>query len=399
MHSPLDIKREEKRALGAASGAHVLHDGYTDLIYVLLPVWQAEFGLGYAEVGMLRGVFAGVMAAFQIPAGLLSEKIGAHLVLAGGTALAACGFLLAGFMTTGFFTLVAALAVGGLGSSVQHPIASSVVARAYRGARSRIALGNYNFAGDIGKMTIPAATAFLLTLMPWRPALALIAGLGFAVAVAIYFFTPRYRTEIFTAAVTEEKSGAKHITAKPSGGGFKLLLSIGVVDSASRMAFLTLLPFVLISKDATLPMVGIALALVFAGGAAGKLVCAHLGARIGILATVILTEVLTAIAIVAMLPLPLWGAMAILPLIGVALNGTSSVLYGTVPELVEPDKQARAFGIFYTATIGAGALAPALYGFFTDAYGVPATLWLIAAVVLLAVPLVIALKPSLPAEA
>ncbi len=398
MHSPQDIKREEKKALGAASGAHVLHDGYTDLIYVLLPVWQAEFGLGYAEVGMLRGVFAGVTAAFQIPAGLLAEKIGAHVVLAGGTALAACGFLLAGFITTGFFTLVAALAVGGLGSSVQHPIASSVVARAYQGARSRIALGNYNFAGDIGKMTIPAATAFLLTLMPWRPALAIIAGLGLAVAVAIYVFTPRYRTEKISAPA-EENSASKHIVAKPSRSGFPLLLSIGAIDSASRMAFLTLLPFLLISKGATLPVVGIALALVFAGGAAGKLVCAHLGARFGMFATVILTEALTAIAIVAMLPLPLWGAMAILPLIGVALNGTSSVLYGTVPELVAPGKHARAFGIFYTATIGSGALAPALYGFFTDAYGVPATLWLIAAVVLLTVPLVVALKPSLPAEA
>ena len=31
--------------MSVASGAHALHDGYTDLIYVMLPVWQAEFGL------------------------------------------------------------------------------------------------------------------------------------------------------------------------------------------------------------------------------------------------------------------------------------------------------------------------------------------------------------------
>ena len=41
--------------MGVAGGAHALHDGYTDLIYVMLPIWQAEFGLSYAAIGLLRG--------------------------------------------------------------------------------------------------------------------------------------------------------------------------------------------------------------------------------------------------------------------------------------------------------------------------------------------------------
>jgi len=52
-------KRAERRTFGVAAGAHALHDGYTDLIYVMLPVWQAEFGLSYAAIGALRGLFAG----------------------------------------------------------------------------------------------------------------------------------------------------------------------------------------------------------------------------------------------------------------------------------------------------------------------------------------------------
>ena len=44
----LTAKREERRAAGVACSAHALHDGYTDLIYVMLPIWQTEFGLGYA---------------------------------------------------------------------------------------------------------------------------------------------------------------------------------------------------------------------------------------------------------------------------------------------------------------------------------------------------------------
>ena len=100
------------------------------------------------------------------------------------------------------------------------------------------------------------------------------------------------------------------------------------------MGFLTFLPFLLQSKGAGLSEIGLALTMVFAGGAAGKLVCGFLGARLGVLPTVLITEGATAAGILALLPLPIGAALALLPLIGVALNGTSSVLYGTVPDLV-----------------------------------------------------------------
>jgi predicted MFS family arabinose efflux permease len=176
-----------------------------------------------------------------------------------------------------------------------------------------------------------------------------------------------------------------------------VLLSIGMIDSATRMGFLIFLPFVLISKGASLPTVGLALTLVFAGGAAGKLVCAYIGARIGVIATVCLTEGLTTAVIFALLPLPLEAALVVLPIIGIMLNGTSSVLYGSVPELVEPAKRTRMFSIFYTGTIGSGATAPALYGLVGDALGVPTALMVVAGVCLLTLPLALVLRPMLPA--
>ena len=80
------------------------------------------------------------------------------------------------------------------------------------------------------------------------------------------------------------------------------------------------------------------------------------------------------------------------------LNGTSSVLYGSVPVLVTPERRARAFSVFYTGTIGSGAVAPAIYGLVGDQLGVPAALIVIAAVVLLTLPLSLTLKPVLPAR-
>jgi MFS transporter, FSR family, fosmidomycin resistance protein len=385
-------RREERRAAAVACGSHALHDGYTDLILVMLPVWQGEFGLSYVEVGLLRGLFAGTMATFQIPSALLAAQFGATAILALGTALAGAGYCLAG-ATAGLPLLVLALLVGGLGASTQHPLASTLMARAFAGERAMKAIGTYNFAGDIGKMTLPAALSLLLVVMSWRPALALVGALGLAAAVAIFLFTPRFDRD-------GGSEGEPAASRRPRDGrarfAFPVMLAIGVLDSATRMGFLLFLPFLLTAKGASLPTVGLGLTLVFAGGALGKLVCAFIGARLGTIATVWLTEGFTAAAAVVLLPLPLEAALVLVPIIGVALNGTSSVLYGSVPALVATERRAHAFSVFYTGTIGAGAIAPALYGVVADALGVPAAVIILVAIVLLTLPLSLVLKPALP---
>jgi MFS transporter, FSR family, fosmidomycin resistance protein len=392
--NPDSAKSTERRALGVACGAHALHDGFTDLVYILLPIWQNEFGLGFAALGLMRTVFSGTLASFQIPAGFLAERFGAVTVLALGTALAGFGYVLAGF-SNGVVFLVAALFVGGLGASTQHPLASSLIAHAFAGSRSLKALGTYNFAGDIGKMTLPAVAAFLFIVLSWRQALMLLGCLGGLAALAIFFAMPHFRDH---AAAPRKSNGSASAGVPVPAYGFPLLLSVGVIDSATRMAFLTFLPFVLTAKGASLQTVGLALTLVFAGGAAGKLVCAFIGARIGVVATVWLTEMVTACGIVALLPLPLEAALVLLPVVGIALNGTSSVLYGSVPDLVEPAWRQRAFSIFYTGTIGAGAVSPAIYGLLGDAVGVPTALLIVAAVVLVTLPITLMLRPVLVAR-
>ena len=385
---------EERRAMIVACGAHALHDGFTDLIYVMLPVWQSEFGLSFAALGLMKTVFSGTLAGFQVPSGFLAERFGARTVLALGTALAGLGYVFGG-LSVGVVTLVAALFVGGLGASTQHPLGSALVAQAFAGARSRTELGTYNFAGDLGKMSVPALASLLLLVLPWRQALMLIGALGVLGAVLVFTLMPRLR-EAAPAAAKKESA------ARPIGRlhalGFQLLLSVGIIDSATRMAFLTFLPFVLTAKGASVQTVGLSLTLVFAGGAAGKLVCTYIGARLGTVATVWLTEGITAVTIVALLPLSLDAAMLLLPVVGVALNGTSSVLYGSVPDLVTPDKRTRAFGIFYTGTIGAGAVSPALYGLIGDAFGVSTALVVVAAIVLVTLPLTLMLRPALAAQ-
>lgn len=234
------------RTLAVAGTAHALHDGYTDLIYVLLPVWQSEFALGYAMLALLRGLYAGAMAALQVPVGRLAERMDGRLVLAGGTALAAVGYALAG-CSWGLLGLCAALAISGVGSSTQHPIASASVSRAY-GRDARGPLGIYNFSGDLGKAAIPALMSLLLTFMPWRRSLWLIALLGLAVGVAVALLMP----PIGDAGPTQKRQKS----AGKGRGGFPLLFTIGVLDTGVRMGLLTFLPFLLKAKGRRCPQLG-----------------------------------------------------------------------------------------------------------------------------------------------
>ncbi|PZQ59489.1 MAG: MFS transporter, partial [Variovorax paradoxus] len=285
------------RVLWLSCVAHALHDGYTDMIYVLLPVWQAEFGLGYGALAVLRGLYGGTMAALQLPAGWVAQRIGSRATLALGTLLAALGYAAAG-MTGSLAGLGLALALAGSGSSTQHPLASGAVARAY-GRDARGPLGVYNFAGDLGKAALPAALALLITVAPWRHALWAMSALGVAVAVGLALFLPR-------VAVGGQASHGDAASAAPaSPTGFRLLLVIGVLDTAVRMGLLTFLPFLLQAKGIPAPLLGVALALVFLGGAAGKFLCGWLGARLGVTGTVLATEGGSALGIVALLLCPL----------------------------------------------------------------------------------------------
>ncbi len=390
------MKNIKKRVLGACCGAHILHDGYTDLLYVLFPVWQVAFGLSLAEVGSLKTLYSGAMASLQVPSSILSERVGEKRLLLFGTVVAATGFLLSGW-TTGFMGLALCLVLSGLGASVQHPLSSSLTSHAFEGPELRGALSTYNFSGDIGKVLLPSLCAALLAIWDWHTVTSLMGLLGLVAVLILWVVLPR--ASLTTPLVTQQQ------TAKPASvtttrrgrfvsPGFISLSSIAVIDSATRMGFLTLLPFLLIAKGATVTQVGFALSLTFAGGAAGKFVCGVLAARMGVIKTTVITEIATTFLIASTLPLQIDVVMLLLPLVGVALNGTSSGLYGTVPELVPSNMRSRAFGVFYTLTIGAGAISPLIYGFVGDKIGVNNTIALIAGMVLLVLPLTLGLQQA-----
>jgi MFS family permease len=383
-----------RAVLLTAALTHVLHDGFSDALYVLLPLWSTEFRLTLTQVGVLKAVYTGGMALSQVPAGLLAERWGERRLLAAGTAVAALGYLALATSASGMLPLVGLLLLSGLGSGVQHPLSSSLVAHAYETGPRRAALGTYNFAGDIGKIAVPAGIALAASVIGWRAASGMYALLGLAGAALIALVLSRLKAGGADGQAEEISIGLGGWGIRDARG-FQALAAVGMVDTATRTALLTFLPFLLLERGMSVAGIGGALAVLFAGGAAGKFVCGLVAERVGIVRTVVLTELATALGIALVALGSLSMALAVLLPLGIALNGTSSALYATVADLVAPERRARAYGLYYTLIVSASAAAPLVYGVLGDALGVLATLLVTSAVVLLTLPLCAVLRTAL----
>src|SRR5262245_5961860 len=250
--------RSARKTLTVCGGAHALHDGFTDLLNVLYPLLQAQFGLSYAAIGALKAVYSGAMASGQIPSGKLAVRFGGVRVLAIGTALVAVGYGLAG-LSGSLYGVIAGLFLAGLGGSTQHPIGSSFVAAAYPGSSSRTALGTYNFTGDVGKVALPAAFAVVSAALGWQQALVVTAALAILGAGLIV-------GSLKPVALHDKAADDKAMAGQDRPWAYWLLFSIHIADNLVRTGFMIFLPFLLRDKGADLPTIGLGLSLLFAGG-------------------------------------------------------------------------------------------------------------------------------------
>ncbi|MDP6621767.1 MAG: MFS transporter [Alphaproteobacteria bacterium] len=398
--SGVDRPARRRAILGTSSLAHFVHDGFSDVLYLLLPLWQAEFGLSLAQVGVLKTFYSGAMAAAQTPAGFLAERLGERALLVIGTAVTAISFTALG-LAGGMVTLALVLMMAGAGSATQHPLSSSLVSKAYEDGPRRAALGIYNFSGDLGKAAVPPLMALIIIAWQWRWGTVTYGLIGLATAACLFLVLKRLAVGAPETAHPARSRGSatSHGWGIRDRWGYILLSLVGIIDGASRAAFLTFFPFLLIDKGAGVETLGLALALVFGGGAAGKFLCGLLAERIGIIRTILLTELLTVAGILVLIPIPLPATLVLLPLVGIGLNGTSSVLYATIADFVVPERRTRGFGLFYTLGSAASALSPAAFGLLSDQAGVTTTLAAVAASILLILPLSYLLRPSLAAAA
>ena len=365
---------------------HFIDDGFSDSIYILLPFIASELSLSFSQIGLLKGVASAAMSLFQIPMGLLGERIGELTVIAAGTMGLASGFLILSRVYSFPLILLSLLFAKGT-SGGQHSLGASTLSRVFEVSGRRAAIGTYNFSGEVGNVFLPFVLTVLINLWGWRQAVLV---LSLSALLVVTFLWGLARQKIVPPAMRESKEklglkGSSWGISNPQG--FSALLTMGVIDSATRTTLLTFLPFLLLQKGISVAQVGFAFTLLFVGGAAGKLACGFLAEWFGIVPMVWGTEILTCAGMLSLIWSPTLMIWILLPLVGFMLNGTSSVLYATVAEIIYANARSRGYGLYYAMTLGSGAVAPLVYGVVTDSFGLNFTIVTAALFVLLTLPL------------
>ncbi len=389
-----------KVILATCCGAHGLQDGLTDLLYVLLPILAQAFGLTYAQVGVIRAANRIAMTAFELPSGLLSERLGERVLLVFGVVCAGVGYLSLG-VATGFVTVLLGLFVAGFGAAFQHSLCSAIITRTFVDGGRRAALGIYNSSGDVGKLTF--AGVFTLAIgvaTAWRDAVVGFGLFALLAAVLLYFVLGR----LDAGTPPHERVDDAEEGPRPKGWGIANPMGFGALavmvflDTAVQSGFLTFLAFLMIEKQVPTGLAAFAVVLTLAGGAFGKFSCGFLAERLGVIRSLVLVECLTAIGIVTVLVTPTMLAFFLLPVLGMALQGASSITYGTVGDLVRGDRQSRGFAAIYTIANAGAIAAPIAFGLIGDHFGLTPAMVAMACVVLLPLPFCLVLRPALSAK-
>ena len=166
--------------LAFISVCHLLNDMMQTLLTAIYPLLQSNYGLNFAQIGMITLTFQGTASILQPMVGFYIDRNPRPYSLAAGMGLTLAGLVL--FSQAGSFTtLLLAAALVGTGSSVFHP-ESSRVARMASGGRHGLAQSLFQVGGNAGAAIGPLLAALII----FRHGQTSLAWFSLAALVAIY---------------------------------------------------------------------------------------------------------------------------------------------------------------------------------------------------------------------
>lgn len=394
----MEAPAKRKLILAICCGAHGIQDGLGAALYVLMPILAQAFGLNYSQVGMLRATQSCAMFLFELPSGVLSEKFGERRLLVFGLICSGLGYLLLA-AATGIWIIAVSFTILGIGSAFQHALSSSIISNSFDSSKRRSALGLYNSSGDAGKLIFTGMLGLAIGISIVWQSVAILFGATSIVFALVLLFTLR-RAEVGSAQLPDI---ADDNNTNSSGWGiqdrasfFNLCTSV-FIDTAVQSSFLVFIVFVIADKGVSTQFAAYALVLTLIGGMLGKAVCGYLAQHIGIGYSFAIAKCATAIGIVAILMAPPLAALLLLPVLGIFLQGSTSITYGTISDLIQSDRQSRGFAMVYSVSSLSAIVGPVAFGFISDQSGLDSALMAMAVVSLLAIAPILFLKP-VPAQ-
>lgn len=183
---PSDDLTRDVHIVATISVAHFFSHFYQFALPQLFPFIQAEYGVGFAKLGLLVTVFYACSGLAQTAAGFLVDRIGPPRVLAAGLGLLAASMALVALVPA-FWMMLPAAALAGLGNSVFHPADYSIMSHRVAPSRVGKAFAVHAVCGTLGYAAAPVAMIGLARAMSWHSALligALAGGLALLLVLA-----------------------------------------------------------------------------------------------------------------------------------------------------------------------------------------------------------------------
>ncbi len=380
-----------RKALTVSSATHIVQDGLTTTITVLLPVLAQAFGLAYAEVGLLKGIKTFAQALMEMCSGWLSERLGEYQLIVVGLLFSGAGFVLLS-IAPGLTVILVSLLVVGMGTALHHAPSSALIAMNYATGKRSGALGLYNASGDIGKLVFTGGFSLATGAgLAWSR-ISLTYGLvALFAAIAIVIATAQRRSQLNkkfgTTTENEDQS-------KLTGWGilnwhrFGILLAVISIDNLVQTSVLVFMAFLMLAKGLPLWLATGGTVTLLVGGVAGKAVCGYLAERLGVRLAFTLIQILTAVGLAVIVIAPNWLALALLLPLGAVVQGSTSITYGFAAYLIHPKRMARGYALLYASGSFTAAAGPLFFGLIGDRLGISTSVYAMAIATLLAVPLI-----------
>ena len=373
--------------IGLLAGAHFSHHVLMAILVPLLPFIRDEFGLTYAQTGLVTSAFTISYGASQLPAGWLADRIGPRfLLLFGITGVAVAGAIVG--VAPVYAAVILALVLMGIAGGGYHPSASAVIANLVPPHRRGQALGVHIIGGSTSYFLAPLIAAGVVSAVGWRGTfLSLsvpVALLGIAVFVLVTMYVHGHPSAGFRVPTSSgdarerpkegawqgervddaahRRRGAAHMTV------FLVLTGIMGAGVGSVIPYIPL--HLVDARGVDERIAAGVISVIFAAGFFAAPLGGMLSDRLGRVRVMIATGLLTgpAIALVVLAPFPVPLAIALL-FVGVLMFVRMPSSEAHIISEVSVRRRSTVLGIYFFASSEAGAVLTPLLGAAIDRWG------------------------------
>jgi MFS family permease len=363
------IAREARVNLLISMG-HFLSHFYSLCLPPLFIVWQREFGISFAELGLAAVVMSIMAAALQTPYGFLVDRYGARPFLIGGTIVMSTAIAAMSF-TTSYWQILCLATISGAGNAVFHPADYSILAGSISKERMGRSFALHTFTGNIGFAMAPPVVAGLMLFMGWRGTLLSLGLLGLPVVAMVVWQSSVLKDQKETTK-RDEKRGrltVRQLLFERTMVAFFMFYLLGAMAGSGVQAWLITvlhevkgIEIALASAALTAYMLGSSVGVMVGGFAIDRSTQRHLAYFVMVLTSIsALTTLLVGI-------LPMTGVLAIGMMFfsGVAMGGSRTPRDVMLKDAAPPGEIGKVFGFVSAALPLGGAIVPVPFGWLID---------------------------------